>query len=97
MKKVLTLAAVVCVLGVTWAVAAPSAPQDAQASPSHPHQGMGGKHGSMRGMHGMMQQHASKEGHEHGKGDMQGKDMMACDMSARGAGQHGHQHSTPAK
>jgi hypothetical protein len=94
MKKVLTLSAVVCALGVTWAVAAPSTPQDAQTAQGHTHQGMGGKHG---GMQGMMQKHGSKEGYEHGKAEMQGKEMMACDMSAHGAGQRGHQHSTPAK
>ena len=88
MKKVLTLVAVVCALGATWAVATPPAPQDTQTTPSQTHQEMGGKHGRM---HGMMQQHASKEGHEHGKGDMHGKEMMACDMSAHGAGQQGHQ------
>jgi hypothetical protein len=94
MKKVLTLAAVVCALGVTWAVAAPSAPQDTQTTPSHPHQGMGDMHGRM---HGMMQKHAAQEGHAHGKGEMQGIEMMACDMSAHGAGKHGHWHSTPEK
>lgn len=94
MKKLITLAALLSIVGVTWAVAATPTSPGTEAHMNHPMHAMGSGHGRM---HGMMGGHEAERGSGHGKGAMHGKDMAACDMPTHGGGKHDHQQAKPEK
>lgn len=98
MKKYLTLAALISILGITWAAAATPSTASTESTSAHQHQAMGAGHGRMQGMmnhSGMQGMDANGKNAMHGAMASGGK--MPCDMPAHGAGEPSHRHETPAK
>ncbi len=97
MKKYLTLAALISILGITWAAAATPSTASTESTSAHQHQAMGAGHGRMQsrmnhsGMQGM---DAKGKNAMHGAmhAAMASGGKMPCDMHAHGEGDPAHRH-----